>query len=355
MNKKPLNSITSWPTTTKYPGLSGGWEGAAWVSLQNVEPSHSLWNSNVARGIYRKLLKKAPLPKTKGHCGIMIGLSSRPLVAALASKKNPAFKKLLPSLIQQWTSTLKRPDAEGDLMFGKAGALLAATEIETVLPGTISKSFAKYLCKEVVKITRNQLDLLSKGRNIYVGISHGLAGYLLSLESAQYTFGFGLTSSLREELITTIANQRFIGPKNSAYWPTWTNGSPGGIHGWCHGSPGISLVFLAGYQMTGRKRYKDLAIEALEGSAFFQSGHYSFCCGLTGKAQALIEGYRVLGDKKWLKLAAQVAKHAAKATPKNKQNMRGFHRGRIGRYYLEQRLKDPKLPLLGLGPMSVGK
>lgn len=345
--------MSSWPKSSKRPGLANGWEGAAWVYLHLASKNNQNRNNKTMRSIYNKLTSVTPVIGGKKYCSLMLGFSARPLIAALAGKNDAIFAKLLPKLIKICTQRLQKQGLEVDLMLGKSGALLAFVEIETLMPGYISKTIIKNLCTDIQKIVRYELKLLSQKHHIYIGLSHGLAGYLLALEGSQTVFGMGLNSSLRKQLLHAIANERFETKGGSAVWPTFSESEPDGIQGWCHGTPGIGLVFLAGFSMTGLKEYRELADMAIEGAIRYPSGHYSFCCGLTGVAQILIEGYRITNNKRWFNRAISVAKLAAARTPRLQRKKRGFHGGEVGKFYLEQRLVNPTLPLIGLGPLSV--
>ena len=357
--------VSLWPRTQRC-GLSHGWEGAAWVSLQCLKERPA---SSRGRGFARALdrrLRQVPF-NGYNHSSLFSGSSARPLVGVLAARRDPEFKALLPGLMRDWRASLERC-RETDLMFGAAGALLACCEIESAVPGSAQIDIVERLKAAAQAAASAELTRLSRKQPVALGLAHGLAGYLLALEAAQTVFGRSLSASRRAALIDALAAERREGQGGTAVWPDQSSGENFYIHGWCHGGPGIGLALLTGFALTGQKAYWQLARMALEGAARISNEAETFCCGSTGRAQILIEAYRVTGDHGWLKKAFAVADEKRLGVrPKQVhrairdgvfvevpvgQLIRTFHKGRLGRLYLERRLADPTLPLPGLGPLS---
>ena len=296
-------------------------------------------------------LQRGSFPNKYGHSSAFIGLPGRAILVALAAREDIVFRKVFGSLFRVWEQSNKETPY-GDLMLGAAGALLACAEIETLLPGVVPQRLVKSLQMRTLQATRSELGKLSRGENIYLGLAHGLAGYLLALEAAQTVFGKTLTSSFRAKLIEEIGVMRLECPGGAALWTVWSNSDAPSFQGWCHGSPGIGLALLAGFSMTGRQEYWQLAHMALKGASIYSSGSRTFCCGAIGKTQIFIEAYRITKDKRWLKDATTTVtgdKYGRWHNPRR----RGFHDGRLGEFYLKERFSNHTLPLLGLGPLSV--
>lgn len=343
----PLTRPISWARAPGAPGLAGGWEGVAWAHLQLGV------SSTVLRGIQKRL--EGPFVQTgkRAYCSGMIGLSARPVLAALVARRDSTFAPRAKEVVRAWARYLDRPDLERDLMWGTAGALLSATELEPLLPGSIGRPVVRKLHAETERAARSELRRARKGERVYLGLSHGLAGYLLALETSSAVFGTKLEPALREGILSVLFAERYEAPGEAAMWPSTVSGDPIGIHGWCHGAPGIGLACLAGYALTKRSDYRKLAKMALAAAASFRSSHYSFCCGSFGKAQVLVEGHRVLGDARYLVAAKRVFQEGCSTMRREKRPFHSFHQGTSGRLYLERRLQDTRLPLLGLGPLSV--
>ncbi len=343
--------VSLWPKTTSSTGLAMGWESAAWISSYCVQKKFdSAQYKIITKAIQRRLQKKI-VSSNKGHSSLFFGLISRILLIKLAHRLGSNFNQFLPKHIKAWKKTKQRCTSE-DLMLGSAGDLLAATEIETLNPSTIPVSTIYQLREATKQAAISEIKRYSQKKNVYLGLAHGLAGYLLSLEASQFVFGKSLDSTLRAKLIQCIMAKRIEGPNGMAFWPVSSNDPNISIHGWCHGGPGIALAFLACFAMTKRQEYWKIALKALKGVDQLPGGGRNFCCGSIGRAQILIEAYRITGDKKWFRKALNVANEKTTATKQTRTN-RSFHRGSLGEFYLQQRLADPTLPLLGLGPLSV--
>ena len=304
--------------------------------------------NGLRRFLDRELRKGPPNPRRRSS--LIIGPAARPVVAALAARRDPSFRKLLAGSIRDWQRSLAR-GAAADLMVGTAGALLACCELERLAPGKAPAAAVKRLRVEVQETASRQLGLLRQGQPVLLGLAHGLAGYLLALEAAQAVFGRSLAASGPPALLEAIAGERLECPGGAALWPQASGSANVDKAGWCHGGPGIGLACLAGFALTGKKAYWQLARMALEGMVRYPNRAGTFCCGSTGRAQILIEAYRVTGNRAWLKKAVGAA--GQKEPALQRRWARGFHRGRLGRLYLERRLADPSLPLPGLGPLSV--
>lgn len=305
------------------------------------------------RGIGKRLGATFEQHTEREYCSGMIGLSARPVIAALLAKRDARFLPTLHDVVARWTRYLDRPSLESDLMWGTTGALLCATELETLSPGVVPPALVRALCMQTTAATRAELQRARKKEPVYLGLSHGLAGYLLALESSHAVFGTALPHSLREQLLAVLEEEQYQAPGGGALWPATVGGDPIGIHGWCHGAPGIALACLVGYSLTRRPTYRALAKKGLAATADFPSSHHSFCCGSIGRAQVLIEGFRVLGSEAYLPAAKKALLDAQERVSRKGNIAHAFHQGTNGMKYLRQRLQNTRLPLLGLGPLSV--
>jgi lantibiotic modifying enzyme len=234
-------------------------------------------------------------------------------------------------------------------MLGAAGSLLACAEIEAVSAGKIPSAFIRELVRQTKLAAKKELRKLSQGESVYLGMAHGIAGLLLALESAEVVFGRALDSSLRGHLIGSLAGESFEIPGSGALWPILSSERDFSIQGWCHGNPGISLSLLSCFAISGRREYWNQAERALRGLKQLPSQRNSFCCGSVATIQSLIEAFRVTGNMAWMKSAIKMEKEIRWET---RSRDRSFHNGALGIDYLHQRLSDPALPLLGLGPRS---
>ncbi|MFO0664809.1 MAG: lanthionine synthetase LanC family protein [Polyangiaceae bacterium] len=335
-----------WPRSRSTPGLASGWEGVAWAELQTPLASARL------RGLGDRLDAAFVRTGRREYCSGMIGLSARPVLAALIAKQDAAFAPRMRAVVSEWSRYLERSGLETDLMWGTTGALLCAAELETLCRGAVPKRVVDRLYVQTRDAARLESRRCIKGEPAYIGLSHGIAGYLLALEVSHAVFGTRLSNDFRGLLLEVIEEERYEVPGGGGLWPS-TVGGPLGILGWCHGAPGVGLACLVGYALTNGREYRRLAKAALASSSAFPSSHHSFCCGAIGKAQVLVEGYRILGDRSYLRAARRAFREGAEGLKRSNRANHSFHGGTAGLRYLRQRIDNPRLPLLGLGPLSV--
>ena len=345
-------SVSRWPTGGALPGLAHGWEGGAWVALHLEARGVTTGRGGLRAAIHRRIVSREPADGP--WCSLFVGGAAVPVVAALAARGDATFGRLLPGLIASWRAAVERT-AAADVYLGRAGALLACAEIETLAPGSVPRGLARLLGDHTGRALAalacdGDRDGDGASAPVALGMAHGAAGLLLALECGHSVFGLALDGARRARAIERIAGERFDGPRGSAVWPEYAGGQPG-THGWCSGAPGIGLALLAAHRLSGEPRYLELGRMALEGAAHFGDGKGLFCCGSAGRAQILIEGYRLTGSAAWLRRARAVALEKS-AAPPTRVAVRSFHKGRLGWDYLWRRLLDPVLPLPGLGPLS---
>lgn len=336
--------VSLWPPASAEPGLYLGWHGPAWAALQ----LEAAGTAAAPRAAILGRLKK-PARSKPGHIGSLIGTGAGPLIAAIAARGDRAFGALLPRLLARWIASASRV-RYADLTLGSAGALLTAAEIDGWAPGAVPRAFVRSLARATADDLAAQLRD-PRGDGALLGLAHGLSGLLLGLEAANATFGVRLAPALRRRAIDAIASERALGPGGSAVWPERAGGellARGWFdHGWCNGAPGIGLAFLAARRLGGGAAYARPARMALEAAARLGNGNGSFCCGSAGRAQILLEAGRTAAARK----AAAEKTRPSRGGP----GPRSLFLGSFGRTYLSLRLRDPRLPLPGLGPLSVPK
>jgi hypothetical protein len=77
---------------------------------------------------------------------------------------------------------------------------------------------------------------------------------------------------------------------------------------WCHGSPGIALLFLRLYEVDRDPRWKAVATQCLrQNDAAPRAGNLSVCHGLAGLGEVYLEASRVLEDGQWYERALEIA------------------------------------------------
>lgn len=344
-------NVSAWSRAEKFDGLAYGWTGGAWVWLQLAHAGLIRDNDRVREAIFRRLQKAITVAPPTLYSSHLIGTGAIPVIAAMACGQDDRLRRVLPQAIRWWDASCRASQAN-DVMLGAAGALLASAEIESYVPGSIPKDLIRTLHPRCETALKRGIES-SRSKPVYLGLSHGLAGYILALESVQAAFHLPFKTSLRTQGFDRIMEESFEGPGQSAIWTEHSGAAVEDIHyvSWCHGSPGISLAFLICYKLTGMRKYWSAAKMGLAGSLAFPVCPI-FCCGAAGIAQILLETYRHTRDIRWLKKAKMIARQADAMKPPGRKR-KNFHYGTLGMEYLSWRLAHPeKLPLLGLGLFS---
>ncbi|MBI4508145.1 MAG: hypothetical protein HY698_00830 [Deltaproteobacteria bacterium] len=296
------------------------------------------------RSIRRRLSDRSLLRIPTHAISPVTGSGAYPLIAAIAAHLDSDFRRDFHESLADWLRFCPKRRTRLDVLFGSAGALLAAAEIEGYWPGAIPIKFVRTLQSDSVR-------LLTTAN---LGFSHGIAGCLLALEMAHRVFGVRLGASTRRRALDTLASELMLLPgrgRKAAIWPLERGQSEVHIHGWCNGGPGIGLASLGAFKLSGNKSYWDIAKLALEGTHRFATPSPPFCCGATGRAQILIEAYRQTSDPRWLACARSIAQ-AVRFTSKYRAT--GLLFGRHGLRFLKWRLAHPeRLPMPWMGVLSL--
>lgn len=345
--------VGRWPRG-RATGIAYGWEGHAWAWLHLVLAGVVADRLATREAIHARLRRIAREP-TRTHASVLVGSASAPVVAALASVLDARFGELAREAIERWIAGTRI--VTSDVMTGAAGAYLAAAEIAGYLPDAIPADFVAEIHQRCLAALRRLIE--QRGTQpIPLGLAHGLAGYLLALESGQAVFSLALPEALRTVSLAVLTQERMIVETRqpTALWAQGSGARRPDFHGWCHGTPGIALALLAGHRLSRRRPYRRLAEEALSGISLYRprNQQISMCCGVLGQIQILIEASRQTEDACWLddarRLWARIASRRAAVLALADRTM---WRGAPGLHYVRWRLKHAgRLPFPGLGPLS---
>lgn len=343
-----VGRVSEWAKSRKCAGLAHGWCGWAWVWLHLLKRGLIREEGAVFRAIRRRMEEELRTPPPTDYTSPMLGSGAAPVVAALASSLLPGFRSFLRPAIDRWIAHCAT-SSRRDLMLGSAGDLLACSEIEGYAPAVLPRTFIRRTHQRCIETLSQELSEATA----YLGLSHGLAGFLLALHVGEATLRLPFPDRLRAACLTRLAEERLEGPGRAAAWPMFS-GTPGIVmQSWCHGAPGIGLALIHAFRLSGRGSYRDLAEVALRGAHRFRTVADSFCCGTLGRAQILLEAYRITDQDDWRRKAMKVAAEADLTRTPRSVRKRGFHQGRLGGLYLQWRLLHPKeLPLPCLGALS---
>ena len=342
-NEILIQKFSEWEKSSQ--GIALGWQGWAWVWLQLCESG--ILKDDTGK-VFDKILKKlnqeakvGPLDDVISH---VAGFGSLPLICALISKNDPSEKKIFTTLIKSWEAQCQQTQ-QNDFAFGFAGAMLASAEIETHLPGQIPLSLLNCIWNGLLRSVKS---ILNQPTNQYLGYSHGIAGYLFAVETGRYVFGLKSPQDLTDNLDHLLWTNRI-----NSQWPERVGELKIGIHGWCHGGPGITMGYLGCYMLTNKSSYKDHLFQAIEGSESKVSKHNVFCCGKIGHSQIMLESFQQLNETRFFTSAKKLQKKCHAQKPSNNQFINSLFFGRLGHIYMDLRMKYPhRLPMPGFGIFS---
>ncbi len=210
------------------------------------------------------------------------------------------------------------PEHSGDVMFGSAGAVLAASELLDVCgPST---ELAAWMARAAAGIDR-QADV--------PGIAHGAAGCLYATLRAHLSAGVPVCPAALEQLEQLAAQQPLTAP------------------GWCRGTGGMVHLWALAHTIVGDRRFAALGNRDAEYTFRHPDGNPDLCCGLAGRAFALLRWYRHTGEPVWLR-RARILQRKAQQAAVFLENPYGLLKGAAGVALLAVELELPvtaRMPL----------
>jgi hypothetical protein len=341
----------AWPRNRRYPGIANGWQGAAWIVFQRERAGHPV-PDRLGRSIVRRLEQEVALPVPKGYCSLFHGCAAEPLLATYAARLGLAGVSLL-HCAQERLSDLSQNSRQWDVHLGAAGALLACSEMERVLPGSVAGALAHRLGIGLLAAMDERFRPGTAGWP--TGMAHGLAGAMLGLESAASDGHIQLPEGSRQRFLDALAGAAASTRNGELLWPETAGAAGLGVQSWCQGTPGVTLALLALHRLTGEDAYGELARDGLAGMELIVDKvgtNPTLCCGQTGFGHIFVEAFRLTRRRKWLALARRVARTVSPVFRPHRLNL---HKGTLGVAYLHQRAAEPlAYPMPGLGAQSAG-
>ena len=156
---------------------------------------------------------------------------------------------------------------------------------------------------------------LNDGRPVfYTGLSHGTAGSSYFLAKLLQELPASGASKYMDGLLSALAyleNIRIDRPTGV----NWYRREPDQMEmtqiQWCHGAPGIGLLYTELHHLSGKSVYLDTALKCAATVDSDNASHWSVCqChGLSGNAELYLKLYRETGDAAWLIKAQNYGQH----------------------------------------------
>ncbi|XP_043252917.1 lanC-like protein 2 isoform X1 [Colletes gigas] len=201
-----------------------------------------------------------------------------------------------------------------ELLYGLAGYLFALLFLNSnISPPPIEDE----LIKEVIHFIIQSGKIYSATRQCksplmyawhnteYIGGAHGLAGILyILLQARQYLTQAQLNEDIKPALQYLKSLQYYSGNFPSSVG----NRSDKLIH-WCHGAPGMSMLFCLAYEVYQDPQYLETAIkcgEVIWSRGLLKKG-YGICHGVAGNAYTFLCLFQQTKDVKYLYRACQFA------------------------------------------------
>jgi serine/threonine-protein kinase len=293
-----------------------------------------------------KALRSSPLHDASGPAAV------RCLIACARHDKRGSESALLSVL-----GVLKRQSAEQELFMGNAGHIATAATLLDALTA-LGTDQSSHLEAEL----ENQLARLhhwigscepigSDTRMNHLGMAHGWAGLLFAALIAGRQLGVEPPGAVKNKLqeLSTLAEPigRGIGWPGSIACdggPT----TPAYAPGWCSGSAGFVLLWLAAFDALQDERYRDLALSAGWHVWEHPDASPNLCCGLAGRAVGLFRLYRATGDRGWLEKAMRLIQRAATRLIHEQDARYSLFRGELGLALLVLELERPLMSVMPL-------
>lgn len=330
-----IDNLQRWSRFNEWSGFAHSWSGWAWIYLELIQKKIFKADSDNLKIIEKRILRQ--LSFDDENSSMFIGKGA--MLVLLAKLNN--IKEVNDSLalkVGEYCSAASE-NKMNDLMMGMPGQLIAFGIAETYNYNIKNKVFLKKLHKSVL----NELEsFFENPQQRYLGLSHGLAGVVLSLEYAESLLGIGFNNKLRTKYISIL---EFLLDQNNNLLPTYIinpANNQTGLQSWCHGTPGVTIAIAQTLQLGHSTTYSKLLPKLISGNEKSHQIRSSYCCGSAGKAEAFLELYLLQKQKKFLQAARSCLESPGENRIESKF-LKSFHHGELGRYYTHLRLAKPSL------------
>ncbi|KAL6254955.1 hypothetical protein P5V15_014297 [Pogonomyrmex californicus] len=208
----------------------------------------------------------------------------------------------------------KHSDIPDELLYGRIGYLAGLLYVNAnILPPPIEADLIieviSYIINSGISYALSndcQSPLMYSWHNKeYIGAAHGLAGILyLLLQARQYLTQVQMDNYIKPSLYY-LQKLQF----SSGNFPSSTSNSSDRLVQWCHGAPGIAVLFCLAYKIFEDSTFLETAIQC--GEVTWQRGllrkGYSICHGVAGNGYTFLHLFQQTKDIKYLYRACKFA------------------------------------------------
>lgn len=205
-------------------------------------------------------------------------------------------------------------DLPDELLYGRAGYLFSLLFLnKSISPTPIEDD----LIKQVIALMIKSGNIYATSRRYktplmyawhdseYLGGAHGLAGILyLLLQAKEYLTQAQLDNEIKPALNFLITLQY-----PSGNFPSSIGSHSDRLVHWCHGAPGMSMLFCLAYEIYREQKFLEIAMQC--GEVVWQRGllkkGYSICHGVSGNAYTFLCLFQQTKDVKYLYRACKFA------------------------------------------------
>ena len=263
--------------------------------------------------------------------------------ALLANATDDSIR--LPAALDAYADAAQGAAQTHDLMLGTAGALLGCALLTEIAPNHPTLHHAGSILYQRLVGEMERLPPIGKPSPFeFYGIAHGWAGLLYAVLAWVRCTSTTLLDPIAdriEQLAACASRSGMVAhyPLGSSQSQRQSNAR---MAGWCHGSAGHIILWLAAHRAFMHPDYlklaEMLAMDALNDEARIGS----LCCGLGGRAYALLGLYRHTGEARWLEGARNLGQAAVHGIRPANLPMDSLYKGEVGLLALAFDLQQPE-------------
>jgi hypothetical protein len=207
-----------------------------------------------------------------------------------------------------------------DLYMGAAGHLLFLLELSRVTEDPFVLSEARRAGDFLLRWAEPTRDGVwwsmepwgPRKETHYIGVAHGGAGIAIALAALGAATREARYTECAEAAAKAIIDRAVGAGAGATWWAKYTPEPSQMKYQWCHGSPGMLLLFTRLFAATGMDIYREWAAKAAVTAAkpgkFYRSD-MGLCHGPPGNGDVFLEAYEVFGDALYLEIARDHAEH----------------------------------------------